>query len=200
MSAGRCTTIPRAFSYILPIQSLITGAVVYGIVYIFTYRSIVFILGVVAVCPCIIYPIERQGPAATTAFSPKHKHKHSKTTNKSPWSPTNNVAQTGLQFFLGIYCCLLGAKSGIYHRFIIPAWLVALAGIWIAPLYYLTAQLDSELKLKEALGAAYASSFPNEGDARLIWRAVGVAGSAVNWYGLVLTLPDHLISGPGHSL
>lgn len=155
MSAGRCTTIPRAFSYILPIQSLITGAVVYGIVYIFTYRSIVFILGVVA---------------------------------------------TGLQFFLGIYCCLLGAKSGIYHRFIIPAWLVALAGIWIAPLYYLTAQLDSELKLKEALGAAYASSFPNEGDARLIWRAVGVAGSAVNWYGLVLTLPDHLISGPGHSL
>ncbi|EJT77949.1 hypothetical protein GGTG_03052 [Gaeumannomyces tritici R3-111a-1] len=151
MSAGRCTTIPRAFSYILPIQSLVTGAVVYGIIYIFTFRSLVFILGVVA---------------------------------------------TGLQFFLGIYCCLLGAKSGIYHRFIIPTWLVALAGIWIAPLYYLTAELDSELKLKEALGSlTYANRFPNESDARIIWRAVGVAGSAVNCFIDLILLAIFIVIG-----
>jgi len=46
--------IPRAFSWLLPIQGFVAAVVIYASIYVFGVGTIPFILAVVAVCLC--YP------------------------------------------------------------------------------------------------------------------------------------------------
>lgn len=92
---------------------------------------------------------------------------------------TTGLRKAGIQFFLGIYCCIWGGKIGLYHRFVVPIWLVVLVGIWAAPLYYLAVALDASLTLKTLFPAVTGSQSSSD---RLTWSAVGVSCAAVNWY------------------
>jgi C4-dicarboxylate transporter len=52
MAARKCTTIPRAFSWVIPAQSIVTGVAIYSTVFVFKVGSKPFIFAVVAVrCP-----------------------------------------------------------------------------------------------------------------------------------------------------
>ncbi len=77
-----------------------------------------------------------------------------------------------------MYCCLWGAKAGLYHRFLVPTWLVVLAGIWVGPIYYFALALDSSLRVQRLVSAdEYDASYAGQ----TTWRSVGLGCSSLNW-------------------
>ncbi len=68
--ARRCMRIPPTFRFILPVQSIVTGVVVYSTVYIYLVGSVPFILAIVAVRESLVSDILTHMPASLLLIMP----------------------------------------------------------------------------------------------------------------------------------
>lgn len=87
-----------------------------------------------------------------------------------------SVVAAGVHFLLGLYICFTGNRPGMHHLYVIPATLVACAGVWCGALYYFARALEV---LLGPLGIIIGEGPPGQ-PLYATWVKVGIATAALN--------------------